>query len=30
VVLAGTAIWMLADSEDVCGDWPAKPCDETD
>jgi hypothetical protein len=30
VVLAGTAIWMLADSEDVCGDLPAKPCDETD
>ena len=29
-LLVGTLVWMLADPEDVCGDWPAKPCDEED
>jgi hypothetical protein len=28
VLLAGTAVWMLVDSDDVCGDWPAVPCEE--
>jgi hypothetical protein len=30
VLLIGAAVWMVADPEDVCGDWPAKPCDEAD
>jgi hypothetical protein len=28
VLLGATAAWMLADPSDVCGDWPAKPCDD--
>lgn len=28
VLLAGTAVWMLLDSDDVCGDWPAQPCED--
>jgi hypothetical protein len=28
VLVAATAVWFLADPSDVCGDWPAKPCDE--
>ena len=27
VALAATAVWMLVDSDDVCGDWPADPCE---
>jgi hypothetical protein len=27
VLLGATAAWMLANPSDVCGDWPAKPCD---
>lgn len=28
VLLGATAAWMLADPSEVCGDWPARPCDE--
>jgi len=28
VLLAGAVVWMLVDSDDVCGDWPAVPCEE--
>ena len=28
VLLAGAAIWMLVDPKDVCGDGPAKPCED--
>ena len=28
VLLAATAVWFVVDPSDVCGDWPAKPCDE--
>jgi hypothetical protein len=26
VLLVGLLVWMIVDSKNVCGDWPAKPC----
>jgi hypothetical protein len=28
LLLGATAAWMLANPENVCGDFPAKPCDD--
>lgn len=27
VLLGAAAAWMIADPDDVCGDWPARPCE---
>jgi hypothetical protein len=28
VVLTALLVWMIVDPKDVCGDWPAKPCED--
>jgi hypothetical protein len=27
-LVGAAAVWMVADPDDVCGDWPAEPCDD--
>ena len=29
-LVGAAAVWMVADPDDVCGDWPAEPCEDDD